>query len=335
MDKDIVDALSQLLLVSGGPEKAKEYFENISLTNISTPPSGSVDLRQPPAPELLSPLVLGSMNPWQDSPVGSFQISDVASPRRKAPSHANHSDTRHRAAAVYEPADGSSIDGGIEFSPWPTPSTTSARLRSNQTADALSSSPVHSKRSVRSPTPTISAVSQTEPRRSTRNHRSGVTASPSPLSSPLPAGGGMPRALGIHPDLSAIEVNESTLLKHEFELVKSKIRADPNYLGELPFIRLTNPQHVVRTLVHAPPERGSGRKWYYVSKGRAIGIFAAWSHVAEATQGVSKAVHQSYHSKEEAIVAYQVCLLKGKVELVNQKLPNNLIEEDEWECGYE
>ena len=59
------------------------------------------------------------------------------------------------------------------------------------------------------------------------------------------------------------------------------------------------------------------------------------SHVAEATQGVSKAVHQSYHSKEEAIVAYQVCLLKGKVELVNQKLPNNLIEEDEWECGYE
>ncbi|KAF9780502.1 hypothetical protein BJ322DRAFT_1112499 [Thelephora terrestris] len=278
MDKDIIDALSWLLLVSGGPEKAKEYFEKYvnqggasSLTNISTPPSGSIDLRQPPAPELLSPLMLGSMNLWQDSPAGSSQISDVASPRCKAPSHANHSDTRHHATAVYEPANGSSIDEGIEFSPWPTPSTTSARLRSNQTADALSSSPVHSKRSVPSPTPTISAVSQTsdqllsthnllltphrEPRHSTRNHCSGVTASLLPLSSPLPAGGGMPRALGIHPDLLAIEVNESTLLKHEFELVKSKIRADPNYLGELPFIRLANLQHVVRTLCqgHSTP----------------------------------------------------------------------------------
>lgn len=186
---------------------------------------------------------------------------------------------------------------------------TSARLQSNHTADALGSSPVHSRRSVQSPAPTFSAVSQTsdqplsphdlpltphrEPRRSTRNHRGGVTASPSPLSnSPeLPASGGRSRTLSIHPDLLAIKPNQSSLSKRgelflkdtpsvlivsEFETVKSKIQADPNYLGEMPFIRLANPQYKIRILVHTPPERGSGGKWYYVSKGRSIGIFPAW-----------------------------------------------------------
>ena len=59
------------------------------------------------------------------------------------------------------------------------------------------------------------------------------------------------------------------------------------------------------------------------------------SHVSEATQGVSRALHHSYPSKEEAIVAYQVCLLRGKVELVNEKLPDKLIEKEEYDYRYE
>jgi hypothetical protein len=65
------------------------------------------------------------------------------------------------------------------------------------------------------------------------------------------------------------------LIVSDFEAVKSKIRADPDYVGELPFIRLTNPGCPVKNLVHSPPKSGSG-KWYKVSKGKAIGIFSSW-----------------------------------------------------------
>ena len=42
-------------------------------------------------------------------------------------------------------------------------------------------------------------------------------------------------------------------------------------------------------------------------------------------QGVSKAVHKSYSTRGEAIVAYQVCLLMGKVFMMNQKVQEVVI----------
>lgn len=61
----------------------------------------------------------------------------------------------------------------------------------------------------------------------------------------------------------------------EFQAVRSKIRANPEYVGELPFIRLLNPQYKVKILVHRPPATGTG-KWYQVSTGKAIGVFSDW-----------------------------------------------------------
>ena len=61
----------------------------------------------------------------------------------------------------------------------------------------------------------------------------------------------------------------------EFAAVKSKIQADPDYVGELPYIRTLNPQYKIKALVHAPPKNGNG-KWYQVSRGTAIGVFSNW-----------------------------------------------------------
>ena len=61
----------------------------------------------------------------------------------------------------------------------------------------------------------------------------------------------------------------------DFEIVKSKIRANPEYVGERPYIRVQNPQYMVTNLVHHPPTTGTG-KWYQVSVGRAVGVFSDW-----------------------------------------------------------
>lgn len=65
------------------------------------------------------------------------------------------------------------------------------------------------------------------------------------------------------------------LIVPDLEAMRSKIQADPEYLGELPYIWLQNPQYVVRILVQHPPKDGTG-KWYKVSRGRAVGIFSNW-----------------------------------------------------------
>lgn len=57
--------------------------------------------------------------------------------------------------------------------------------------------------------------------------------------------------------------------------MRSKIRADPDYVGELPFIQLKNDQYEIKILVHSPPKSSPG-KWYNVSKGTAIGVFNSW-----------------------------------------------------------
>ena len=66
-----------------------------------------------------------------------------------------------------------------------------------------------------------------------------------------------------------------TLTVSEFYIVRSKIKAQPDYVGELPFIKVLNPQYRISVLVHAPPQTGTG-KWYQVSRGTAIGIFNNW-----------------------------------------------------------
>ena len=137
-----------------------------------------------------------------------------------------------------------------------------------------------------------------KPGRSKRSHHTGLTVSlPSPTKShgtpgPRPdLGGGGPRISHLHPDLIAIRQAESGLSKKgdlnsawsfcsaltvpEFEAVRSNIQADPDYVGELPYIRVQNPQYKIKCLVCAPPESGKG-KWYKVSRGTAIGVFNAW-----------------------------------------------------------
>lgn len=61
----------------------------------------------------------------------------------------------------------------------------------------------------------------------------------------------------------------------EFKAVKSRIQANPEYVGERPYIQVANPQYKVKILVHRPPETSTG-KWYQVSTGRAVGIFSRW-----------------------------------------------------------
>jgi len=65
------------------------------------------------------------------------------------------------------------------------------------------------------------------------------------------------------------------LIAPDFEAVKSKIQIDPEYVGELPYIQLLNPQYHVKVLVYTPPGSGTG-KWYKVSKGKVIGVFSNW-----------------------------------------------------------
>ena len=66
------------------------------------------------------------------------------------------------------------------------------------------------------------------------------------------------------------------LMSHiEFQAVRSKIQANPEYLGEMSYIRLLNPQYKVKILVHHPPATGTG-KWYQVSAGKAVGVFSSW-----------------------------------------------------------
>ena len=63
----------------------------------------------------------------------------------------------------------------------------------------------------------------------------------------------------------------------EFREVVSKIEQNKWYLGEIPYIRLLNPEIRVRELVTAPkPTTISSKKWYHVSRGRRIGIFYSW-----------------------------------------------------------
>ena len=63
----------------------------------------------------------------------------------------------------------------------------------------------------------------------------------------------------------------------EFREVVSKIKQNKWYLGEIPYIRLLNPEIWVRELVTAPkPTTISSKKWYHVSWGRRIGIFYSW-----------------------------------------------------------
>ena len=162
-------------------------------------------------------------------------------------------------------------------------------------ANALNDSPAYGGYSTPSPAPTTSMLSlasdqplsagdlsQTpsrEPRRSAGNHNTGVTASPLPLlegshKSPHPHPAredDRPRITGLHPDLTVIKWDESSLTKKgelflnrhvigaynfisEFEAVRAKIQADPNYLSELPFIQLLNPQYKVKKLIHFPPK---------------------------------------------------------------------------------
>ena len=146
----------------------------------------------------------------------------------------------------------------------------------------------------------LSQTSSREPRRSARNRNTGVTASPLPLpevshKSPRPCPAredDRPRTISLHPDLATIEWDESSLTKKgelfsnghaigaynfipEFEAVRTKIQTDPDYLGELPFIQLLNPQYKVNKLIPSIPKSSSG-KWYNVSKGTAIGIFNNW-----------------------------------------------------------
>lgn len=51
--------------------------------------------------------------------------------------------------------------------------------------------------------------------------------------------------------------------------------------------------------------------------------------VAKATQGVTRAVHKSFGTRGEAIVAYQVALLRGEVLLMNENKPKEEEEEEE------
>lgn len=48
---------------------------------------------------------------------------------------------------------------------------------------------------------------------------------------------------------------------------------------------------------------------------------------AEATQGLTRSVYKSFATRGEAIVAYQVMLLRGKVFLVNKKEVEKVEEE--------
>ena len=70
-------------------------------------------------------------------------------------------------------------------------------------------------------------------------------------------------------------IRHAVLISPAFEAVKLKIQADPEYVGELPYIQLLNPQYRVKTLISPTPETGVGR-WYFVTKGTAIGVFADW-----------------------------------------------------------
>lgn len=52
--------------------------------------------------------------------------------------------------------------------------------------------------------------------------------------------------------------------------------ADPEYLGELPYIQLLNPQFKIGPFQpHAAPQTTTN-KWYLVSRGTAVGIFNNW-----------------------------------------------------------
>ena len=65
------------------------------------------------------------------------------------------------------------------------------------------------------------------------------------------------------------------LIVSDFKAVKLKIQADPEYLGDLPYIQVQNPQYRIRSLVHLPPKHGSG-KWYSVTKGTCVGVYPSW-----------------------------------------------------------
>jgi len=138
-----------------------------------------------------------------------------------------------------------------------------------------------------------------ELRRSSRSRNAGMTTdlSPSPIRvhgrpNPCPAQDNGARITELHTDIAAIEWRESSLSREgnhfgtktlpgaylsppEFETVRSKIKADPEYLGEEPYIQVQNPQHKIKILVHTPAKSRS-TKWYQVSKGTAIGIFSSW-----------------------------------------------------------
>ena len=90
----------------------------------------------------------------------------------------------------------------------------------------------------------------------------------------------MPGVTDLHPRLALVNHRESRLsnsgnniskhsglnigteagcLPPEFETVKLKIWADPEYVGKLPYIRVQNPQYAVRILVNKPPVSGAGK----------------------------------------------------------------------------
>ncbi|KAF8630677.1 hypothetical protein AX15_002821 [Amanita polypyramis BW_CC] len=59
------------------------------------------------------------------------------------------------------------------------------------------------------------------------------------------------------------------------------------------------------------------KKWYVVTVGKAVGVFATWLEVAPLVTGVSGAQHQSFPTEEEALQAFRDEFSKGSVQIIN------------------
>lgn len=184
-----------------------------------------------------------------------------------------------------------------------------------RTAKVLEQSPLYGTDSTSSPSPTVSMLSRASdqplsarrlPLTPTRelgrsNHNPSVTArGPLQLSTRArmepelrPAGEGYgSRTSDLHPDLAAIRWSDSRLkrtgdrfsngfiirclLFSEFEAVKLRIQEDPDYVGDMSYVRLLNPQYEVANFAICAAPMHSLSKWYVVIRGTTVGIFNDW-----------------------------------------------------------
>ena len=111
-----------------------------------------------------------------------------------------------------------------------------------------------------------------------------------------------------------------------------RIKADPDWLGDISYVDTTAVTSIVNQEVHHPGNIAS-RAWYVISAGTRVGIFISWyvfladlfveaclssfrHDTAPYAHGINGSIYCRWPSRAEAFTAFQHALILGTVRLI-------------------